>query len=368
METDKTVLSSISPLSFSHPTDQAAMLSLSKVPGIDRVLKFAFRLIHERRARLHFLSSAVRVNERQFPELHAQYMEACKVLDIETIPELYVSQDPMPNAFAYGVDKPFIVVRSSIMDLLSPKEVQAVLGHELGHIMAGHMLYYSILIAIINVLQMGGLGIPFGNLGLRAFVVALFEWYRKAELTCDRAALLASQDVHTCHTTQMKLAGGPNTDQMNLDEFFAQADEYEQQDDLLDSIYKILNNWNTTHPRPVARLRELQRWVDSGDYQKILDGDYIRRDDNRHQSAAAAWIRAAKQAGDEASKKANDATAGFLDEVGKFGENLKQSSNDWVDRILSKAEQDIEDRRKKSGDDDDDGDGLGGKDDLSGWS
>ena len=73
----KKILTGISPLSFEHPTDQAALMSLGKVPGIDRILKFAFRLIHERRARLDFLSSSVRVNEKQFPELHG-YLPAFK--------------------------------------------------------------------------------------------------------------------------------------------------------------------------------------------------------------------------------------------------------------------------------------------------
>jgi|GEM_PF-96407 len=349
-ETERIVLKGLSPLSYEHPTDSAALSSLGKVPGIDRVLRFAFRLIHERRARLEFLSCSVRVNERQFPRVNALFEEACQTLDLDRRPELFITQTPIPNAFAYGIDKPFVVVHSSLIDLLDDRELQSVLGHELGHISSGHMLYYSVLTALMNVMKMGGLGIPFGNLGLRAFLLALFEWYRKAELTCDRAALLVVQDPLVCHHAQMKLAGGPRIEQMDLGSFMDQAIEYEDQNDVLDCIYKVLNNWGTTHPHPVARIRELQRWIDQGDYQRILDGNYVTRDDSRHVSAAGQWKRAAKDVAYEASKTTGDAVTSLVSEAKQFGDKFKRGGGGWFSQIIEAAEDKLDRKRDDFGD------------------
>ena len=50
---------------------------------------------------------------------------------------------------------------------------------------------------------------PIGYLGLRAIIWGLEEWFRKSELSCDRAGLLAGQDVDAARRALMKLAGGP---------------------------------------------------------------------------------------------------------------------------------------------------------------
>jgi Zn-dependent protease with chaperone function len=255
----------------------------------------------------------VRVNERQFAKVNALYEEALEILDISSRPELYISQSPIANAFAYGVEQPFIVLNSSIVSLLEPKELQTVIAHELGHIVAGHMLYVSVLHVLVRLLNMGGLGIPFGTLGLRAFLVALFEWYRKAELTCDRAGLLVAQDIDVCHRTEMKLAGGKHIEEMALQEFFVQAEEYDKHGDILDSVYKLLNNWDATHPHAVARILELQRWYDHGNYREILAGNYTKREEEVHVRTTKTWQEAfdsmrndLKQSGDPLSKLASD--------------------------------------------------------------
>jgi len=282
----------ISSLSYEHPTDAAALVALRKLPGIDAILRFLFGLVQEKRTRLFFLSSSVRVTERQFAFVHELYTEACSILDLEFCPELYIAQTPFANSFAFGLDKPFIVLNSAMVDMLERDELQAVLAHELGHIHSNHMLYYSILITLTNLLRFGGLGIPFSNLALYAFIAALYEWFRKAELTCDRAGLLVVQNIETCFRLKMKLAGGKRTELMNIDEFFKQADEYERQGDIIDSIFKILNNWRATHPHAVARTRELNLWFEKGNYKSILAGDYLTRDSAEHADMTQTWKNA----------------------------------------------------------------------------
>lgn len=292
----------ISPLAFEHPLDKAALSSLHKVPAIDKILRFVFRFVHEKRTRLDFLSSYVRVNERQFAFVNDLYEEALDILDIPERPELFIVQTPNANAFAYGVDKPFIAINSSLIDMMTPEELQTILAHELGHISAGHMLYVSVLHTLMDLLRVPNLlgSIPFGRLALQGFVMALFEWYRKAELTCDRAGLLVAQDIRVCHNVEMKLAGGKHTEHMNLEEFFKQAEEYEAEGDALDSVYKVMNNMYKTHPHAVARVKKLQEWYDTGNYHAILKGDYIRRDQGEDISTRDNWQEAINQVRDDA--------------------------------------------------------------------
>ncbi len=276
---DKKILTQISPRAFEHPLDRSAIQILQKVPGLDWVAKKFIATIGDKRMRLYFLASAVRVNENQFSRVHGLILEACRVLDIQRPPEVFVMQDFVVNAAAMGVDKPFIVLTSALVETMSPEELQAVIAHELGHIMCGHALYTTLLIIILKAWHFL-LGIPGGSYAVWAVLLGLMEWSRKAELSADRAGLLVTQDLAVSHRVDMKLAGGKLTDEMSIAEFKKQAAEYEAAGDVLDSVLKFQLLLVQSHPLPVLRVVELQKWVDSGKYQKILDGDYERRGDD----------------------------------------------------------------------------------------
>jgi len=249
---------------------------LRSVPGFDLVLRKLFGLIGERSIRLIYLGSAVRVGPNQFRALYQAYEECLEVFDISDRPELYVSQTPFVNAGAIGVDRPFIVLNSATLTLLEPEEMRVILGHEIGHILSGHALYKTMLQLLVR-LSLLAVTVPVASWTLMAVIAALKEWDRKSELSADRAGLLVSQDPGVSYRVQMKLAGGPHIDEMNLDEFLRQADEYEAGGDVLDSVFKLLNIVAQSHPFPVLRVAELKRWVDRGDYARVLSGDYPRR-------------------------------------------------------------------------------------------
>jgi predicted Zn-dependent protease len=180
------------------------------------------------------------------------------------------------NAAAIGMNKPFIIITSPLVDMLDDRELTCVLGHELGHVMCGHALYTTLLVILINAWY-AFMGIPGGMLALVAIRLALLEWSRKAELSADRAGLLVSQDPRVSYRVDMKLAGGGHGDEMCVDEFFKQAEEYEAGGDLLDGILKVALLLGQTHPLPVLRVTELKKWIDSGAYEKVLAGDYPKR-------------------------------------------------------------------------------------------
>jgi hypothetical protein len=141
--------------------------------------------------------------------------------------------------------------------------------------MSGHALYRTILIII---LEFGFRNLPFlAGIALLPIQLALLEWYRKSELSSDRAGLLASQDPIASMRMFMKLAGGGKLEEMNLDAFMTQAKEYEEGGDAVDVIYKVLNTLGMTHPFHTLRAAELQRWIATGEYDRILRGEYPRR-------------------------------------------------------------------------------------------
>jgi Zn-dependent protease with chaperone function len=245
-------LPEISSRAWEHPADRGALVALRKLRGFDTLIKKLSGLFNERAVRLQFLGSAIRVDERQFPALHALLVEAATGIDSPTVPELYVTSHPVPTAMTIGMDKAFVVVSSGLVDLLDEEELRFVLGHETGHVLSGHAVYQTLLLRLINLSGVLTTLPPFG-LAVRAIIAALMEWSRKSELSADRAGLLATQDPAVAFRVHMKLASGGHLDQLDPTSFFAQGAEYEQTGDLRDSVLKMLLIERQTHPFAVVR-------------------------------------------------------------------------------------------------------------------
>ena len=269
------ILTQIAPVTWEHPADRAALQTLRSVPGFDEVVKKIVGFFGERGFRLLFQANAVRVGPTQFPRLNALYTDVLTSMDWQVRPELFVSQTPFVNAGAYGMDRPFIVINSGALNLLDDDEMRTLLGHELGHVMSGHALYHTILILIVFV----GLNfLPFlTSIILAPIQFALLEWARKSELSADRAGLLAAQDPRASMRMFLKMAGGGDMKEMDLDAFLQQAKEYEETGGAIDRIFKILNTLPQSHPFNTLRAAELERWVTAGSYEKIVGGEYTRR-------------------------------------------------------------------------------------------
>jgi Zn-dependent protease with chaperone function len=269
-------LPGISSRAWEHPADRGALVALRRLKGFDNVLKAMSGLFNERAVRLAFLGSAIRVDERQFSRLHALLADVARILDAPEMPEVFVSANPVPNALTVGMNKPFIVISSGLVDLLDDEEMRFVLAHELGHSMSGHAVYQTLLQRLI---QLSGVlnTIPMGGLGVRAIMAALMEWSRKAELSADRAGLLATQDPPTAFRVHMQLASGGHLENLDPTSFFAQGQEYDDAGDLRDSVLKLLLIEARSHPFAVVRAAELRRWVESGEYTRCLSGEYPRR-------------------------------------------------------------------------------------------
>jgi Zn-dependent protease with chaperone function len=322
-------LTDISSRAWEHPADRGALNALRQLRGFDFVIKKLFALWSERALRLVYLGSAVRVDHRQFRGVYQRYAEAASALDVRSLPDLYVYADPRPQAMAIGLDQPFVVLTSGMVDLLDEDELRFVLGHELGHVLSGHALYTTML---LRLLTMSGAWswIPFGAVGLRALVAALYEWQRKAELSGDRAGLLATQDPAAAQRVHMKLAGGGHLADVDITAFRAQGDEYLGSPDVRDSVLKMLLIEARTHPFAVVRAAELRRWIDDGAYTRILGGDYPRRQDDGDASVRQD-VRDATDHYATAFARSQDALVSLLRDVG--GGSLA-TVRDWATSVV----------------------------------
>lgn len=328
----RVTLTDISSRAWEHPADRGALVALRKLKGFDAVLKALSGLVSERAVRLELLGSAIRVDDRQFATVHRLLTEVCTVLDAPRVPELYVTANPVPGAVTIGMDKPVIVLNSGLVDLLDEDELSFVVAHELGHAMSGHAVYQTLLQRLIR-LSAVLTAVPVGGLGIRLIMAALMEWSRKAELSADRAGLLATQDPAVAFRAHMKLASGGHLEDLDQTSFFAQGGEYDEAGDVRDSVLKMLLIEARSHPFAVVRASELRRWVDSGDYTAVLGGSYPRRGEDGDASATEAAREAAqsysdtfRQTQDTLGRLVHDA-AGFVGSVvGWIDQNLRRSS------------------------------------------
>ena len=169
-----------------------------------------------------------RVSPRQYPHIHQMLNECATTLDLQPVPELYIEQDPTPQAMAIGLDKPIIVISTGMLDLVDDEGLRFIIGHEVGHVLSGHAVYRTMLMSLIN-LAAAMEWLPIGAWSIRAIILGLNEWFRKSELSCDRAGLLCSQDPNAALRVHASMAGARNPNEMDIAGFLDQAEEYENQ-------------------------------------------------------------------------------------------------------------------------------------------
>ena len=281
-------LEGISPKAYEHPADRAATAALASIPYLDLVVRKLIDMGYECALRQTLLGSAVRLGEDQLPRVWALHHEAFHVLDVDPLPQLYMIPAPVANAMAIGAERPFVVVNSQIVSLLDDQGLRAVLGHEAGHILSGHGLYQTALVILLTITPLGG---PLLSLPMNAVRLALLEWFRASELSCDRAAALATRDPLAVCRALMAMAGGAATAELDLNAFLRQAAEFEEPGGPLDWLNRRRLEMSITHPLAVRRVRELMDWVKGGDYDRIIGGDYLRRGEEppvREEAASAA--------------------------------------------------------------------------------
>ena len=314
-------LDRISPRAYQHPADRAATAALAKVPYLDEVVRRLIDLGYERALRAASLGSAVKLGPEQLPAIWVLQRQVFNTLDMEPVPDLYLSQYPLANAFTIGSGKPIVLLNSELVRILDEEGRRVVLAHEAAHIHSDHVMYRTVLLIL---LRLGGaVRLPIlAGLPLLAIQLALLEWSRAAELSCDRAAALVTRDPQAVCRALMVLAAGEAAEELNLDAFIAQGMEYSESGSGVERLTRMLQQLQVTHPMPVRRVRLLLDWVREGDYDRMVRGDYLRIGEEP----------SAREEADATSVFYADRVSGAFQAAGSSISEVGQQLGDWLKR------------------------------------
>lgn len=158
--------------------------------------------------------------------------------------EMFVTQDPVINAYAFGFVKPYtIVLQSGSIRYLTRDELKAVVVHEMGHIKYGHThasvyLQPFLLVPIVNIVGTWIAGF----------------WQRRTELTCDRLALMYMADSELVKGALIKVHVGPDV-ATAMNETARQWLQYTAERPM-----NRLAQTFSTHPFLVRRLSHIDKW------------------------------------------------------------------------------------------------------------
>ena len=256
---------------YEHPFDKAALERLRSLKGFDTVVNFVLNWTTIKWRIVELCGSNFHVTKESCPELYSLVQQTIETLDIDRMPQIYTQWSYNVNAYTTGYKNDTILVLfTGAADLMSDAELTFITGHEAGHIKSGHVLYHVMGQVFANIVSQSILA---GSL-LGPIQIALQYWNRMSEFTADRAGLLACQNLDAALSATMKMAGIPkryfNTADPHI--FAKQAQEFmSQYGDTANTIIRNISILDDSHPWTVMRAYELIKWVESGDYQKLLD-------------------------------------------------------------------------------------------------
>ncbi|MBO1058388.1 MAG: M48 family metallopeptidase [Dolichospermum sp. JUN01] len=276
----KKILTGLSSTAYEHPFDKKALASLQSMPGLSPLLKKVNEYGIDRLLRLQSIASEIRVTPRNFPQLYQPLLEACQILDVTTIPELYLFRGTGHiRTYIIGVEKPIVGINIEAMEWLNYDELLFIFGYEIARIKSQHMIYHqmSIVMPVLKI-WISSTTLGLGGLIASGVELALYNWVMMAKFTADRAGLLACQDIDVATTALMKLAGLPEeylTPHV-IEDFLIQSREFAANSvDSLDQVTKILSYSDSNLSWLVMRTGELLKWVDSGEYNHVLQGENV---------------------------------------------------------------------------------------------
>lgn len=257
---NKIILSGLNPASYEHPFDKKALSALEATPGLTIIGRFITKNMVERVYTVQYTGSNLKITKNSYPKIYEYIEYACEILDIKTIPDLYVRWSYDINATTIGSDNPIIILNSGLIDLCNDDdEILFIIGHECGHIKSNHMLYHMMAQVLNSIIDV----IPFGSVAAAPIQYALYYWNRMSEFTADRAGLLCCQNKEAVIRTFMKMAGTPINQfgHMNYETFIQQATSFQQLDyESLNKVIKLFSIADESHPWTVMRAAELLNW------------------------------------------------------------------------------------------------------------
>lgn len=274
---------------YVHDLDKQAADALNQFPKFVKLLESYSANYDEKAAKIDLLSTAIRLGEKQMPEVYGLLPPICEQLGIDA-PELYYVKDKHPNAATFGSTNPCIYVTSGLVNTLPLNLLPSVLAHECGHIACKHSLYHSIAAQLAGGIDRSPLvRIPaIGKYLTPTLVKALLFWDRCSELSADRAAALCDGTADKTIDVLLRLNGyGKNVDRK---EFLDQALDLKSfvNDSRSNKLLELMLVQDETHPRLATRAYECYEWSQSAQYAGIIDGTFTLRDKEKETAQESA--------------------------------------------------------------------------------
>jgi Zn-dependent protease with chaperone function len=274
----------ISAANYIRNADVRTMRSIRRVPGLVHAVQMYAKAVTDDDLLLDRYADDVRISSSQLPEIYELYLEAGRRLGLpsESMPPLFLEGSREPGAATGGVERPFVILTAGLLEVMTPGEILAVMGHELGHVQAGHFTYTT---AIRGVRQIIGRAAKLSPVAFDDLLVELLgdplllAWVRAAERTADRAGMIAARRPRDMVTAMMKIAGAPPTvvAELNYEAFAEQASEFEQlvERSTRRRLLVAKDIINRSHPFPAVRVAEMVELLDSTEWldiqERVLD-------------------------------------------------------------------------------------------------
>lgn len=165
-------------------------------------------------ARTELLGTAVKVSDQQYPRVYEAAKAAGAALRVR-VPVVFAAPSSSIKVKVLGTeDAPHLIVNLELAEKLDDTELVAAIAHELGHVQNGHILYTTALHYLSNSAAF------FVRWIVQPAVMTLQAWSRRAEVTCDRASLLAVRDVDKTLAALVRLELGlEKNSAFNADEY-----------------------------------------------------------------------------------------------------------------------------------------------------
>lgn len=212
-------------------------------------------------ARTELLGTAVKVSDQQYPRVWKAAKLAGAALHVP-VPVIFAAPSSSIKVKVLGTeDAPHLIVNLELAERLDETELVAAIGHELGHVQNGHILFATALHYLTNSAAF------FIRWAVQPAIMTLQAWSRRAEVTCDRAALLAVRDLDKTLNAMVKL-------ELGLDKGSAfNAEEYlKTVPDVKKGIGRYAELFRS-HPYVPKRVHALRLFADSALYTHLSGGD-----------------------------------------------------------------------------------------------
>jgi Zn-dependent protease with chaperone function len=222
-------------------------LTITIVGLLYGALILAFILVAHALLLARIRGNSVRLSERQLPGLYARITAAAHKLGLQKVPEVYLMQsDGMLNAFATKLlSRRFVILYSSLVEACQdPRQLDFIVGHELGHVAAGHLQWNAFLAPYRLVPWLGA------------------AYSRAREYTCDRYGLVVAGDLEQSARGLAVLAAGRQAAQVDLRAFEEQRLE---SGSFWMSIFELVSS----HPYLCKRAAALREFSQPGSVSAV---------------------------------------------------------------------------------------------------